>query len=91
MNSQSRFATPSEASTVRPVLYQELGTYLETLRRTCPVEGRRMSIRRLSDMAGMSNNTYMNVKRALPRTWGSITVSSAFSSRPSRAQRSATA
>ena len=87
MKNQSRLAAPSGASASRPAIYQELGAYLETLRHTCLVEGRRISIRRLSGMAGMSN---MNVKRALPRTSCTITVSSAFSFRPLRAKCNAT-
>ena len=90
MKNQSRLAAPSGASASRPAIYQELGAYLETLRHTCLVEGRRISIRRLSGMAGMSNDTYMNVKRALPRTSCTITVSSAFSFRPLRAKCNAT-
>ena len=69
MKKQSESAAPlsSAVAIVKPASYQELGTYLEHLRLTCLVDGRRLSISRLSARAGMSNTTYGKVKRALPK------------------------
>lgn len=45
-----------------PVSYLELGEFLEVLRCTCKVDGKRLSIRALSKMAAMSPNTYEKIK-----------------------------
>lgn len=44
--------------------YRNLGAYVEHLRLTCLVNGRRLSIKRLARLAQMGTSTYENVKRA---------------------------
>ncbi len=68
MENQMNHFLPSGKPAGMPAFYQELGAYIEHLRHTCPLEGRRLSIARISRMAGMSHTTYSHVKRALQRT-----------------------
>lgn len=45
-------------------IHRELGAYLESLRLTCKVENRRLSIKRLARLTQMGTSTYEMVKRA---------------------------
>lgn len=63
MNKNQKQESLSKAPTNQSAPYQELGAYLESLRRTRPYEGRKLSIHRLTHLAEMSNSTYAHIKK----------------------------
>lgn len=48
----------------RIALYENLGDFLESLRRSLPVDGKRLPIQAVCRRACMSVSTYEHVKRA---------------------------
>lgn len=53
---------------VASCLHKELGDYLEVLRLTFPVDGKRLVIREVCALAAMSPCTYYKVKKESART-----------------------
>ena len=64
MEKQFELKNPSMDSMEKLGTFRTSGAYLEFLRLTRLVNGRRLSIKRLASLAQMGTTTYENVKRA---------------------------